>query len=1056
MRGLLMVSLALLGACKDDGSGGDTGTSGPTAPGVTTDPAEEARSNEDVSVVIETESEGSGEISYTYLWLSDAGVEWPEDVLAASATTKGDEWTVTVTPTAGGSTGTSAQASVAIVNSPPTLASAEFIPSVPTVGTDLVCIPVGGADDDGDDLTFSYAWTKDGSAISETTNTLPGSEVTSNVTIECALTVNDGEEDGNTVTVSGVASNAPPTATGSTLSPTSIISTEDLTCAGVGGTDPDGDTVTFVYEWTVNGTVVSETGATLAASNYVHNDVVICTAVPFDGASEGTGVASTSLTVGNAPPTVTQTAIGPTGPFAADTLTCTPTGSDPDGGSPTWTYAWTVNGNVLTSETTDSLASGNFVYDDAVSCEATLTDEGGLSASASSFTIYIENTPPGVSGVAISPSTASASDALTCSYGATTDADGQSVDVTYSWTVNGSAAGTGATLAAGSASRGQTVVCSVMPNDGVANGTAGTASITMQNDAPPTPTATITPNGATTSDALTCSASPTVDADGDTINYSYAWFDGTTSLGTGATLTAGLVVRGDTLRCEATGNDGTVDGPMGSGTLVISNTAPTLATATLSPSSANASTTFGCTPGGSDDLDGDQVSYIYRWTAGGNTINGATSNSLTGANFSGGDVIQCHITPTDTYDPGSEVNSGTVTVTNAPPIGLTATVSPTSPAAQVDNLSCDGTATDADGDTITYTASWEFLNYSDTWVPWTTGVYSSGVTGRTNDMLDRDDIAPGRSYRCTLSATDGNATPITATSAAKAIAAAPECTGGVYTGGTVAGPLAWYGECLYSGARGQSCDQTCALQGQTNVSHFAYDLWPDACSGGAKATDPVLWYYEHGNPGNSVGTAHNFSGAGLGYTRNNQVYTGKCTTGNAIYGVLPGTTNGDSNVSSICACGDEELVTVTGTTSSFSSSNFYRGNTYLVSEDVALNAYSVYVNPTATCTLDYYVFSGTSTSGPWTRLFNRSESEAAGAGFKFVDNVNLKLKAGTYYNIGAAWNCTSTIYYTTQTGAFDIGSFSVSAYSNSYTGDINFQPQQSGAAHYHQRHYLYR
>ncbi|MCO4744299.1 MAG: hypothetical protein KC912_05885 [Proteobacteria bacterium] len=1023
MRGLLIVSLALLGACKDDGTE-ETGSSGPTAPEVTTDPADEAQSDADVSPVIVTESEG-GDVSYSYSWLSDAGVEWGEETLAASATAKGQEWTLTVTPSAGGTNGTSAQATVAIVNTPPTVSSAEFIPSVPTVGTDLSCIPISSNDYDADSLTFSYAWTKDGSAISETSNTLPGSEVASGVTIECALTPNDGEDDGNTVTVSGVANNAPPTATGSTLSPTSIISTEDLTCAGVGGADPDGDTVTFVYEWTVNGTVVSETGATLAASNYVHNDVVICTAVPFDGASEGTGVASTSITVGNAPPTVSLASIGPTGPFAADTLTCTPTGSDPDGGSPTWTYTWTVNGNVLTSETTDSLASGNFVYDDAISCSATLTDEGGLSASASSFTIYIENTPPVVTGVAISPSTASASDALTCSYGATADADGQSVGVTYSWTVNGNAAGTGATLAAGSASRGQTVVCSVTPNDGVSNGSAGTASITVQNDAPPTPTATITPNGATTSDALTCSASPTVDADGDTITYSYAWFDGTTALGTGATLSAGLVVRGDTVRCEATGNDGTVDGPMGSGTLVISNTAPTLATATLSPTSANSSTTFGCTPGGSDDLDGDQVSYIYRWTAGGNTINGATSNSLTGANFSGGDVIQCHITPTDTYDPGSEVSSGTVTVQNSVPGTFTATVTPTSPEAQADDLICSGTSIDPDGDALTYAAEWEWEDYGLTARAWSLGVENSGASGRTNDAVNAADTVAGRRFRCRLTASDGGTASTTTAYSAWVTAGSPPGCGPTYDGSSqLAGPYLAHNECFYQGGTALTCDQTCSAAGLSNSSLNPHNAWPDACSGGPGAEDPTTWFFEHGNPNNGS-SVYSYASAGLGYTYSGGVYTGKCNTNTPSWGgTYEGERSPGGGISLVCSCGEQTAVSVGGTTSTPTNSWGY-GSVYKPTKDMASFRWGALAGfPTVSgCSLDWYIYENVdgNPKGPWTRLYSGQMPAVSTSNTYYYIEQDVKLYAGRTYLWYTDSACAVNQPYTTATGNTPVG-----------------------------------
>lgn len=615
----LVLFLACHTACTDEPT--DTGSSSITAPVVATDPAESARSDQNVNAVIEVESEGAGDITYTYSWLSDDGEAWPQEQLAASATTKGQTWTVTVTPHAGDDTGPSGQAELSIVNGPPT---------------------------------------------------------------------------------------------------------------------------------------------------------------------------------------VSEVLISPSAPVVADTLSCTPTGSDPDYDALTWTYSWSLNGSVVSGQTGSSL-NGGFVYNDSITCTAT-ADDGSDSTSLTSASVLVLNTPPTISGVSISPNVATAAVELTCGYANASDDDGQTVTVSYAWTIDGNAAGTGATLAAGSGSRGQTATCTATPNDSVADGTPSSASLIFANTPPAVTNVVITPTAP---------------------------------------------AAGESLTCNATGSD----------------------------------------------LDNDSLTWAYSWSVDGSVF---TGQSLTSGAASG-QTVTCTATASDSYDT-TGATSAAVTVSNAPPNAFAATVNPNFVQAQTDDLICVGTTTDPDGDAISYTAIWQFEDYAGTAVSWTTGVENSGINGRTNDVVNAAHTVAGRRFRCQLVATDGNGSTIAANSDWRSVGSPPGC-GGLYDGvNQLAGPYAAYGACFYSGGYGKSCDETCDDAGQTNVSNLAYNLWPDACSGGPTDADPVKWFYDHGNPANTAGTPWNFGGAGLGYTRNNQVYTGKCTTGTPIYGTLPNTLNSDANVSPICAC----------------------------------------------------------------------------------------------------------------------------------------------------------
>lgn len=568
MRALFV--LAFIVGCKADEPTDSGSTGSLTAPGVSTNPTETARSDQDVSPVILQESEGATNITYAYNWLSEDGFTWPQEVLPATTTLKGQVWTVTASPSSGSETGPPGQATVSIVNGPPTVTAAEFSPSTPTVGQSLECQPVGADDPDGDNLTFSYAWERGGVSLTETTNTLAASQVLSGQTLTCYVTPNDGEEDGNTVSVSGAATNTAPTATGSTITPSLPTSSDDLTCAGSGGDDVDGNVVTFVtFRWSVNGSLATETSDTLPASALVRGDVVVCTALPFDGATNGTGVPSGSVTVLNSPPVISQLQLGPTTAFTEDTLVCTPTATDADNDSLSLTYTWQINGNTH-AETSNFLAPGEAVYNDVVSCTATASD-GTASDTRASNTVTIGNTAPTTTAPTLTPNMAFEATTLTCNPGAFADADGNSVTPIYRWTAAGSTVGGNtSTLTGANFNKNQAVQCHVTPNDGSLSGSeVSSAALTIQNTAPTAPSSMLfTPSSPRPGQGpLTCVPSGATDDDTDAIHYLFSWtLNGNTFTSTTTTTWPGDTVptsyqsANDLFTCTATAHDGTTSG----------------------------------------------------------------------------------------------------------------------------------------------------------------------------------------------------------------------------------------------------------------------------------------------------------------------------------------------------------------------------------------------------------------------------------------------------------------------------------------------------------------
>ena len=103
-----------------------------------------------------------------------------------------------------------------------------------------------------------------------------------------------------------------------------------MTCESI-VTDPDGESLTATYTWSVNG-FSAGAGNTFSLSSIVVNpsDIVTCTATVTDGYGES-DLAVGSFTVVNELPVINNISIDPVSPTTFDTVTCSAMVSDPDG-----------------------------------------------------------------------------------------------------------------------------------------------------------------------------------------------------------------------------------------------------------------------------------------------------------------------------------------------------------------------------------------------------------------------------------------------------------------------------------------------------------------------------------------------------------------------------------------------------------------------------------------------------------------------------------------------------------------------------------------------------
>jgi hypothetical protein len=173
----------------------------------------------------------------TFEWRRNGTVVGTDQFLSI-ATARNDKISLSVTVSDGRLT-TTASTSITIGNPPPQL-NLTLTPPQPNSSVDLVAVP-NVYEPDGDPVTLTYEWKRNGSVIpNRTTATLPASETTSGDAISVRVTASDGA---STVeaTASVTITNAPPRVSLSSL-PTTVAHGAPVTFTAT-VSDPDGDPV---------------------------------------------------------------------------------------------------------------------------------------------------------------------------------------------------------------------------------------------------------------------------------------------------------------------------------------------------------------------------------------------------------------------------------------------------------------------------------------------------------------------------------------------------------------------------------------------------------------------------------------------------------------------------------------------------------------------------------------------------------------------------------------------------------------------------------------------
>ena len=205
--------------------------------------------------------------------------------------------------------GLSSQVQIVVnLNAPPELPTIEITPESPTSLDDIEARMVGLASDpEGSAITYRWKWQRRGSSVvtaegNDFPAPLPAEETERDDVWVFTVDVTEDNKNGApnlTVTyeVEVVIGNAAPFAPAAEVIPAQPHPASPLQCVLTSAaTDPDGDTVSYVYSWTRNSVAESIDTALVPGDQTAPGDTWECTAAATDGSLTGAGDVS-SVTV---------------------------------------------------------------------------------------------------------------------------------------------------------------------------------------------------------------------------------------------------------------------------------------------------------------------------------------------------------------------------------------------------------------------------------------------------------------------------------------------------------------------------------------------------------------------------------------------------------------------------------------------------------------------------------------------------------------------------------------------------------------------------------------
>jgi hypothetical protein len=419
------------------------------------------------------------------------------------------------------------------------------------------------------------------------------------------------------------------------------------------------------------------------------------------------------------------------------------------------THQWVTNSTTACESAqvnADGTATCTFTYEEVgeSTMQITVTDPR-LDTATAIVTVNIEaNTPPEITVTEPTDGQAFQPGDLVVFSGTATDVedDPEDLTITILSSIDGELpfavvpASSGEWTQGGTLSSGTHLLTAKVADT---SGKTGQDSLTVYVNAKPGPPGvTITPDPSESGlELLAQISTPSVDAEGDTVNYTYDWYaDGSLySSSANPKVPLAVTVRDDFWEVYVFPFDGFSYGEAGYANITIDNSAPRLDSARIDPTPADTTDVLTALPITWFDQDSDPEKYRYKWFHEGVEDTSETTDTFPFEKTTRGDKVQVEITPYDAYDDGEAAISTEITIANSPPTAPVVTVTPSSPQPE-DALTCNLTtaSTDADGDFITYSYEW----------------YQNGtLTSITTHVVTSDNTVDGDTWECVCTPSDG-------------------------------------------------------------------------------------------------------------------------------------------------------------------------------------------------------------------------------------------------------------------------------------------------------------
>lgn len=435
--------------------------------------------------------------------------------------------------------------------------------------------------------------------------------------------------------------------------------------SNVSATDADGDPISYLYQWFVNGVAApGQTGAALSGA-FSMGDQVYVRVTPTDGTLTGLALNSNTTTIGNSVPSLSSVSIASVGnpAYGTDATLYVDSWaglSDLDAAdTPALLYQWYVNGVPVVGQTGRILTGYYLAKGDTVYAQAVPIDGQSAGLPVNSGSAVVGNTPPTLMGVGVNFGIYYFDTPIAAFGYGVGDADGDVTILEYRWFVDGVPQGTSSGTLSTGYSRGQTVFTAARAFDGNAySGYVSSPVVSIQNRKPAIDTLALSATPGPAAEGATLSyAATSHDPDaGDTVTLQPMWLVNGSATGiTAATVTGAIFEKGDVVAIRITPYDGLDSGTPMIASLTIANTRPTPAGITLYPSPmVIGDNIYVKVTTASTDVDSvDSVGYTYQWFKNGAAQPFANSTTLVSSGLlSPGEEWKVVVTPTDGFADG--------------------------------------------------------------------------------------------------------------------------------------------------------------------------------------------------------------------------------------------------------------------------------------------------------------------------------------------------------------------------------------------------------------------